>query len=178
MHPTQENAQTSSRSVTHALSILQDRINRELKRMELNQDMTSIYLRWWYGECHHKGMPALSLVPLTECVSIILVLTFRDNLCLIKTNAKSNVKKTSKYFALADLRGTPWIHTPRVHGSKFFHFHAVFRKNLPNNRLAPAPWKLPLAAPPHLGNPGSTTAKFESQLQLNSIHVLLCWWQL
>ena len=36
---------------------------------------------------------------------------------------------------------------------RFFHFYAVFRKNWPNNRLAPP---LGLMLPP-LGNPGSTT---------------------
>ena len=39
-------------------------------------------------------------------------------------------------------------------GSKFFHFHAVFGKQLQNNRLAHPPWEL--AAPQ--GNPGSVTA--------------------
>ena len=39
-------------------------------------------------------------------------------------------------------------------GTKFLHFHAVFRKNWPNNRLAPPPLTL---APPPLGNPGSAT---------------------
>ena len=40
-------------------------------------------------------------------------------------------------------------------GPKFLHFHAVFGKNWPNNRLASPPLGL---APPPLGNPGSTTA--------------------
>ena len=39
-------------------------------------------------------------------------------------------------------------------GPKFLHFHAVFRKNWPDNRLAPPPLGL---APPPLGNPGSAT---------------------
>ena len=39
-------------------------------------------------------------------------------------------------------------------GPKFLHFHAVFGKNWPNNRLAPLPLGL---VPPPLGNPGSAT---------------------
>ena len=42
----------------------------------------------------------------------------------------------------------------RPPGPKFLHFHAVFGKNWPNNRLAPPPLGL---APPPLGNPGSAT---------------------
>ena len=38
-------------------------------------------------------------------------------------------------------------------GSKFLHFHAVFRQNWLNNRFAP-----PEVDPPPLGNPGSATA--------------------
>ena len=38
-------------------------------------------------------------------------------------------------------------------GSKFFHFNAVFSKNLQNNRLAHPLWEL---APPQ-ENPGSAT---------------------
>ena len=42
-------------------------------------------------------------------------------------------------------------------GPKFLYFHAVFRKNWPNNRfVAPPPFGL---APPPLGNPGSATAR-------------------
>ena len=40
-------------------------------------------------------------------------------------------------------------------GPKFLHFHAVFGKNWPNNRLAPPTLGL---VPPPLGNPGSATA--------------------
>ena len=43
-------------------------------------------------------------------------------------------------------------------GPKFLHFHAVFRKNWPNNRLAP---HLGLAPPP-LENPGSATGNRSS----------------
>ena len=39
-------------------------------------------------------------------------------------------------------------------GPKFLHFHAVFRKNWPNNRLAPPP----------LGNPGFATENSTPQL--------------
>ena len=39
-------------------------------------------------------------------------------------------------------------------GSQLFHFHAVFKKKMANNRLAPQSWRL---APPCLGNPGSAT---------------------
>ena len=42
---------------------------------------------------------------------------------------------------------------PPPSGPKFLHFHAVFGKNWPNNRLAPPPG----LAPPPLGNPGSAT---------------------
>ena len=43
---------------------------------------------------------------------------------------------------------------PPTSGPKFLHFHAVFGKDWPNNRLAPPPLGL---APPPLGNPGSAT---------------------
>ena len=46
---------------------------------------------------------------------------------------------------VADLRGGRKGRAPP--GPKCLHFHAVFGKNWPNNRLAPPP----------LGNPGSTT---------------------
>ena len=45
-------------------------------------------------------------------------------------------------------RVPPW-------GSKFFRFHAVFRKIWQLRMLAPPPGEL---APPPRGNPGSTTA--------------------
>ena len=48
--------------------------------------------------------------------------------------------------------GTRDVHPPS--GPKFLHFHAVFGKNWPNNRLACPPLGL---APPPLGNPGSAT---------------------
>ena len=53
---------------------------------------------------------------------------------------------------MADLRGG--ARNARPPGSKFLHFHAVFGKNWPNNRLAPPPLGL---VPPPLGNPGSAT---------------------
>ena len=40
---------------------------------------------------------------------------------------------------------------------KFFHFHAVFGKNDPINRLVPQP-KVLWDWYPHFGNPGSATA--------------------
>ena len=46
-------------------------------------------------------------------------------------------------------------------GPKFLHFHAVFSKNWPNNRLAPPPLGL---APPPLGNPGSATGEGDTKL--------------
>ena len=54
---------------------------------------------------------------------------------------------------VADLRGGVRDARPPS-GPKFLHFHAVFGKNWPNNRLAPPPLGL---APPPLGNPGSAT---------------------
>ena len=39
-------------------------------------------------------------------------------------------------------KGAPGTRPPP--GSKFFHFHAVFGKIWPNNRLAPPPWGLTL----------------------------------
>ena len=53
--------------------------------------------------------------------------------------------------SVEDLRGARGTPLP---GPKFLHFHAVFGKNWPNNRLAPPPLGL---APPPLGNPGSAT---------------------
>ena len=50
-------------------------------------------------------------------------------------------------------------------GPKFLHFHAVFGKNWPNNRLAPPPLGL---APPPLGNPGSATG-FQSQVKTSTL---------
>ena len=55
---------------------------------------------------------------------------------------------------MADLRGAQGTHAP-TSGPKFLHFHAVFRKNWSNNRLAPPP-PLGLAHPP-LENPRSAT---------------------
>ena len=56
---------------------------------------------------------------------------------------------------VADLRGG--ARDARPPGPNFLRFHAVFRKNLPNNRLALPPLGL---APPPLGNPGSATVIF------------------
>ena len=50
---------------------------------------------------------------------------------------------------------------------KFLHFHAVFGKSWPNNRLASPPLRL---APPPLGNPGSATAVY--LLVLNGIQCI------
>ena len=43
--------------------------------------------------------------------------------------------------------------------SNFFHFHAVFGKFSPNNRLAPPFWDW-RPTPPNLGNPGSATIAY------------------
>ena len=56
---------------------------------------------------------------------------------------------------MADLRGGRRGRAPPF-GPKFLHFHAVFGKNWPNNRLAPPLLGL---APPPLRNPGSATGK-------------------
>ena len=48
---------------------------------------------------------------------------------------------TSQPIALADPRGAPGTRAPR--GSKFFHFHAVFGKNLKNNSNFGS-WRTPL----------------------------------
>ena len=67
-----------------------------------------------------------------------------------------HLKDRFKYFfilySVVDLRGARGTRAPP--GPKFLHFHAVFGKNWPNNRLAPPPLGL---APPPLGNPGSAT---------------------
>ena len=65
---------------------------------------------------------------------------------------------------MADLRGG--ARDARPPGPKFLHFHAVFGKNWPNNRLTPPPFGL---APPPLGNPGSATAKWLESRLLNVI---------
>ena len=54
---------------------------------------------------------------------------------------------------MVDLRGGMRDACPHS-GPKFLHFHAVFGKNWPNNRLVHPPLGL---VPPPLGNPGSTT---------------------
>ena len=59
---------------------------------------------------------------------------------------------------------------PPPSGSKFFHFHAVFRNFWLNNRLVPPSCGL---APPPLGNPGSTTAlkSFEKSIKHRKTHL-------
>ena len=77
--------------------------------------------------------------------------------------------------AVADLRGGREGRAPPPSGPKFLHFHAVFGKNWPNNRLAPPPLGL---VPPPLGNPGSCTAKpegtdgFQSNFYWNSVSIV------
>ena len=68
---------------------------------------------------------------------------------------------------MADLRGG--ARDARPPGPKFLHFHAVFGKNLPNNRLAPPPLGL---APPPLGNPGSATAKCQVQHNIALVSII------
>ena len=55
---------------------------------------------------------------------------------------------------MADLKGRGSEGRASPFGPKILHFHAVFRKNWPNNRLALPSLEL---APPPLGNPGSAT---------------------
>ena len=62
---------------------------------------------------------------------------------------------------MADLRGGARPSRPPS-CPKFLHFHAVFGKNWPNNRLAPPPLGL---APPPLGNPGSATEYVQHLLE-------------
>ena len=65
--------------------------------------------------------------------------------------------------SVADLRGGAPPSSP-----KFLHFHAVFGKNWPNNRLAPPPLGL---APPPLENPGSAT-DHNIIFEINSVDTL------
>ena len=70
----------------------------------------------------------------------------------ILCNEKLGNQSNNPYICSGGSKGVRGMRSPPF-GPKCLDFHAVFRKNWPNNRLAP-PFVL---APPPLGNPGSAT---------------------
>ena len=72
---------------------------------------------------------------------------------------------TGTTIALADLRGAPGTRLPW--GSKFFHFHAVFGKNLQNNPnlgVGAPPWEKSWIS--HCIDPGGGQETMKAMVQL------------